>query len=188
MAVGDPYGDDLCSGTTDGDTLPVDPSFEEREITFGSSTELTSGIKYAIVVRCANALTSLGCNVTYGDVYANGTAIGSDNSGETWSTLTDWDGWFKTKASSVEKDTNTFSDTERWGASLTTWFAQTFTASSTYTITSVVLKLNKLFGRSPGTVTVSIKRVETAFTPPTDMITYKRLVAAANNKIWYESI
>lgn len=164
MAAGNPTGADLCSGTTDGDTLAADPSFTEREITFGAGTELTSGIKYAIVIRCSNALYSLGYNDSYpNNSYANGAIADSANSGETWSsTYSDYDFWFKTKSSGVEKDTGTFSGSERLAISSTAWFAQTFTASSTYTITSVILKLNKLAGRLPGTVTVSIRATEGA--------------------------
>lgn len=154
MAIGDPTDTDLVSGTTAGNTLEADPSFTEREITFGAGVELTSGVTYAIVVRGTNALTSLGWNIALG--YANGSLYSSANSGTSWS-VQGSDCWFKTKAEAVEKDTYTFSGSDRYGASLTSWTAQTFIATSTYTITSVVLKLNKLFSRSPGTVTVSIR-------------------------------
>jgi len=171
MAVGDPTGADLCSGTTNGDTLAADPSFTEREITFGSSIELTSGVKYAIVVRCSNALLSLGINVySPGTGYTDGAGFSSSNSGSSWSEQ-GYDLWFKTKAVAVEKDTYTFSGSSRTVASSTTWIAQTFTTTSAYTISSVVLKLNKWSGRLPGTVTVSIKAtvpdVPTKATNPT---------------------
>ena len=52
---GKPSGEDLCSGTTDGDTLPAGgwptPAPEEREITFSVNPTLNANTKYAIVVR-----------------------------------------------------------------------------------------------------------------------------------------
>lgn len=157
MAVGDPTGADLCVGTTSGDTLPASPSTEEREITFGSSVELTSGVKYAVVVRAVDA----GGGADYvtwwrktSDNYANGSGGYSADSGSSW-TQESTDFWFATKASGVEKDAHKENDVSAPSIFGTTWRTQTFTASSTYTISSVVLKLSK--GGSPGTVTVSIK-------------------------------
>jgi len=46
-----PTGEDLCSGTTDGDTLPTEYSGEKREVTLGAGAALSDGTKYAIVVR-----------------------------------------------------------------------------------------------------------------------------------------
>jgi len=48
---GKPTGGDLCSGTTDANTLPTSPSSEWREITLGNGYNLSSTTKYAIVVR-----------------------------------------------------------------------------------------------------------------------------------------
>lgn len=45
-----PVGGDLASGLTDGDTLPIRWSWEEREISI-DSIELTEGVLYAIVVK-----------------------------------------------------------------------------------------------------------------------------------------
>jgi len=47
---GHPTGDDLCSGTTDGDTLPTEPPGEWREITLGDGYNLQPNVKYAIIV------------------------------------------------------------------------------------------------------------------------------------------
>jgi len=52
---GKPTGSDLCSGTTDGDTLIYFPSSQWREITLGSGTSLTASTKYAIVMRATSA-------------------------------------------------------------------------------------------------------------------------------------
>lgn len=47
---GHPTGDDLCSGTTEGNTLTEDTDGEWREITLGDGTDLDADKKYAIVV------------------------------------------------------------------------------------------------------------------------------------------
>jgi len=199
MAVGDPTGEDLCSGTTNGNTLPESqpppPLPEEREITLGAGVELTEGVKYAIVIRAPDAsvwtdeaiwaLKSVGG-------YAVGNRHYSSDSGLTWGTSTS-DLWFKTYAGANLKDSFTFEFEER-GSILynSSWSAQTFTATSTYTITSVILYLYRKTGASPGTITVGIRDTE-VFTPPiptakNTMFTIKRLIAAANSKIWYEDI
>jgi len=168
MAIGDPAGVDLTSGTTDGNTLPDSfTGWEEREISL-TSYELTMGTEYAIVVRAPEA-------IPFDDVHwiiespsaISGQLFNSDDSGASWTGNPTYDAWFKTKAGAVEKDTytpasessfDTLSDTE--------WRAQTFVAGSTYTITSIVLKLQRFAFTSPGTITVSIQAVEGAPAPP----------------------
>lgn len=158
MAAGDPTGEDLCSGTTDGNTLPESPNFEEREITLGDGVELTSGRKYAIVIRAtvASSVATLLWNI----VADSSEFKYSDDSGSTWSGFGTYDAWFKTKSNGDIKDDGSFSGTTTFGCGLTRWQAEVFTTSSDYTITSVILKLRKATGLSPGTVTVSIRNVE----------------------------
>lgn len=159
MAAGDPIGADLCSGTTSGNTLPnLGTAWEEREITIDTPVELTSGVKYAIVVRGAAGDSYW---VSKNNVYANGISLYSDDSGATWAEDGTLDTWFKTKAGAAEKDTNTFAETSSWGYDITDtdWNAQSFQASSTYTISSIILKLCKFPATTPGTITVSIKAV-----------------------------
>ncbi|MBA7630622.1 hypothetical protein ES703_38146 [subsurface metagenome] len=48
---GHPTGGDLCSGTTDGNTLPLSSPYEWREITLGAGADLSADTMYAIVVR-----------------------------------------------------------------------------------------------------------------------------------------
>ena len=165
MAAGDPTGADLTSGTTDGDTLPQVGSWEERQITFVSGIALTSGTKYAIVVRAASATPGDDIHwiaVTPSGI-ANGNNLISANSGSTWSAAAAWDSWFKTKALGVEKDTHTPASEASFDAfSAADWAAQTFTASSSYTITSVILKMQRFSLVLPGTVTVGIRATEVA--------------------------
>lgn len=49
---GKPTGDDLCSGTTDGNTLPEDPASEWRAITLGAGAILYLPARFGIV--CEN--------------------------------------------------------------------------------------------------------------------------------------
>ena len=165
MAAGDPTGADLCSGTTPGDTLPNwGAGYEEREITFGAGAALTSGVKYAIVVRAldaagsrndSDALVAVKWNV---GTYADGSWYRSTDSGGTWTEDTGDDAWFKTKAGAVEKDTYEPAPTLGYEPAFKAWWiAQTFTASSSYTITSVILKMERFQFDTTGTVTVSIK-------------------------------
>lgn len=163
MAVGQPTGSALASGTTDGDTLPVASTYESREVTLGAGYELQSGTKYAIEVEASGG--TLGNDdikwVTANTGYADGSSWGSLNSGSTWTEDASWDNWFQTKAGAVVKDSFTPADTTQDDFSGTTWRATTFTASSTYTITSVVLRLARwVVFAAPGTITVSIKAVD----------------------------
>jgi len=165
MAAGDPTGDDLCVGTTNGNTLPESPAAsEEREITFGSPIELTSGVTYAIVVRAAGG--SFGASLRWENksgVYGDGARYSSSNSGSSWSIQGSNDLWFQTKASAVVKDSFTFTPVGSRALVWTNyWSAQTFLAESTYTISSVVLRLDRDAGASPGVVTVSIRAVAAA--------------------------
>jgi len=163
MAIGDPTGIDLCSGTTNGDTLDQPASWTEREVNFGGGTALTSGVKYAIVVKAPDALTvaSLNWNGPNSDDLATGEFLYTNNAGTSWTELSR-DHWFKTKAEAVEKDTHEPSTGSWYSGGQIRWRAQTFTASSSYTITSVVVKLQRAFGHSIGTITVSIQALEAA--------------------------
>jgi hypothetical protein len=163
MAIGDPLGIDIAIGTTDGDTLPDwAAGYEEREITFDTPVALTSGQKYAIVIRALEATDGdsdvvIAMNNT--GTYPGGNHVESTNSGISW-TASARDFWFKTKASGVVKDSNTQSTPNSDDAAETNWLAQTFTASSSYTLTSVVLKLEAYQWDTTGIVTVSIQDVE----------------------------
>ena len=48
---GKPTEDDLCSGTTNGNTLTTSSPGEWREITLGDGYQLQASTKYAIVIR-----------------------------------------------------------------------------------------------------------------------------------------
>lgn len=93
---------DLCSGTTNGNTvneltgLEDDPT--EREITFGTNPTLTADVKYAIVVRAPSgtAFNKLYWLAATTSTYADGDQCHSDDAGEaTWTLYDDRELWFK---------------------------------------------------------------------------------------------
>lgn len=91
---GHPTGGDLCSGTTNGDTLPDSSPYEWREITFGDSYNLTANTKYAIVVRAvSNGLQWR--SDTSSPTYTNGCIKDSTNGGSSWASLTYGDFMFE---------------------------------------------------------------------------------------------
>ena len=95
---GHPTGADLCSGTTDGDTLPTSFPFEWREITLGAGFNLDADTKYAIVVRAPTGDSTN--KVVWGadnsdPTYAGGNLEASYNDGGSWSSDTGDDFMFE---------------------------------------------------------------------------------------------
>jgi hypothetical protein len=83
---GKPTGADLCSGTTNGDTLPL-VGDEWREIEFSSPYALSSSTQYAIVCRApgAPAFTYVLWALVYtSPSYSGGSYFTSNNSGGSW--------------------------------------------------------------------------------------------------------
>lgn len=95
---GHPTGADLCSGTTDGNTLPTASPYEWREITLGAGYDLVASTQYAIVVRATSGDAS---NILWWRVdspsptYAGGCSETSTDSGVTWESYTPWDFMFE---------------------------------------------------------------------------------------------
>lgn len=82
---GVPTGNDLCSGTTNADTLTTDSAGEWREIVFSSSATLIAGTKYAIVARTgSNAANSVRWRFDITGNYSGGAMGYSIDSGNTW--------------------------------------------------------------------------------------------------------
>ena len=99
--AGKPSGDDLCSGTTDGNTVPQigwppPPSPEEREITFDTNPTLTAGTKYAIVVRALDGSSGdkLYWAASISSVYADGDQCHSSG-GSSWTLYNTRELWFE---------------------------------------------------------------------------------------------
>ena len=109
---GHPTGADLCSGTTNGNTLTTDTAGEWRGITLGAGYNLSASTKYAIVVRA-----------TSGDIdnrfywradnsspsYSGGNHEYSSNSGSSWDTVTTADCMFEEWGAVVQTTTATLS-------------------------------------------------------------------------------
>lgn len=95
-------GPDLCSGTTDGNTLPAWVSGEEevgewREISLGDGYELEAGTKYAIVVRLVGDISN---NLRWrldntSPTYTDGNYEKSLSAGMSWSAITTNDFMFE---------------------------------------------------------------------------------------------
>jgi hypothetical protein len=83
---GHPTGGDLCSGTTDGNTLPTGSPYEWREVTLGSGYNLSASTKYAIVVRASNGDSSnyLAWRLNISGTYTGGNQECSYDSGVSW--------------------------------------------------------------------------------------------------------
>jgi hypothetical protein len=113
---GKPTGEDIIVGTTDGDTLATGSPYTWREITFSSTTSLTSGTMYAIVVRALSGNSSNNLRWRYDGTapsYAGGTFCNSGNSGSTWNAISSVDFLFETysESSSYVDATGNFSIT-----------------------------------------------------------------------------
>ena len=173
---GHPTGADLCSGTTDGDTLTDDLSGEWREIALGAGYNLDADTKYAIVVR---ALTGDGTNrviwrCDLNGIYTGGNYEFSGNSGTSWNGTVGADLMFEewgeppTVATNAATGINPTSEIlyEYYNTGFNStvdffgaiWLAQTFTPSVAHRITSVKLLIWR-FGL-PGTITVSIRETD----------------------------
>ena len=88
---GYPTGADLCSGTTDGNTLPTVSPYEWREITLGAGYQLSASTKYAIVARAPGGNTSNYFSLrsdSTSPTYDGGAYVYSTDSGSTWNTGT----------------------------------------------------------------------------------------------------
>jgi len=94
---GYPTGDALCSGTTDGNTLATGSPYEWRQITLGAGYQLSTGIKYAIVVKAlsGNSGNSLWWRYRGTSGYEGGNIIISFNSGGAWSDYANYDSMFE---------------------------------------------------------------------------------------------
>lgn len=201
MAVGDPIGNDLCSKSFNASTLPSQPNILDpaiyTQIVFDTSTVLKSGVKYAIIIETSGVLSTDRHSVVWeqvtSDQYAGGLRLHTVDDGSTWVQASNRDCMFYTQATGVDKDSFAAGRDAYMDAYDTLEPGQSFTASSDYTITSVRLPIYKERDLTTGTVKVSIRNTVQVFDPPVptgknNMLTVRRLIAAANNKIWYESI
>jgi len=142
--MGAPVGSNLCSGTTNGNTLATYASWTEREISFDNPVELATDTKYSIVNSAPSASHT---NAMYWSAhrtssYANGEPHVSGDSGVSWSPMTTTDDFWFTIVGGVEKETYIPATPGGYGL-LSAWsFAQTFTATSSYDLEAIGLRLN----------------------------------------------
>ena len=162
----------LGSGTTNGNTLPyLSDGGEAREITLSSSVSIVSGQKYAITTSCQDDVYpgwayDYPLYTTPPD-YAGGNQWFSDDSGDTWvDAARGNDYYFVTKAGGVEKESYTFPPQPggiyaAYGIEDSNLrLGQSFTATSSYDLTSVVLLLGLwVDSEAVGTITVRIREV-----------------------------
>lgn len=93
-----PAGNDLCSGTINGNTLTTDYAGEWYEIALGSGCNLSASTKYAIVVRAPNiepASELRWIMDTTNPTYTGGCYEWSENSGTSWLSSTSLDLMFE---------------------------------------------------------------------------------------------
>lgn len=168
-----PDGNDLCSTIVDA-SVWNNGGIDEEEITFDTPTVLTSGGVYTIVVRIASGRGKWQNN--WSNPYANGSQYTSSDSGSTWNETPANDLWFQTKASGIVKDSNTAAQTNLLSVGGNLWLAQSFTASSTYTITSIALRV----GRSVPTPTNATISIQGTLSAPTKAKTPAPVNTATN--------
>lgn len=165
MAAGDPTGDDLCSGTLNGDTLSSS-YYAYRNITFTVPVEITADTQYALVLRAPDSEENVYWASKLSGGYAGGRDYLSSDSGETWAAATGGSGddyGFTTRTADLTIiDQYIFTLDEEYGENTRSarWIAQTFTASQTYTIAVVTIPLKKDAGGSIGTITLSVRAVD----------------------------
>lgn len=138
---GHPTGDDLCSGTTNGNTLPTGSPYEWREITLGDGYNLDADTKYAIVVRAVDGDTSNRLQWRWDETsptYAGGYVETSDDSGSTWESYTDADLMF-----------------EDWGEPLGVTHELAGVAAGVASVSGATLLTRGLAGSSAGVCSIS---------------------------------
>ncbi len=97
-SAGLPTGADLCSGTTNGNTLPTSSGAATwRDITQGTGAVLASGVQYAIVVTASTVTNPPVLEqrmFSPGSNYAGGTLVRTSDTGSSWITV-NGDGMFE---------------------------------------------------------------------------------------------
>jgi hypothetical protein len=101
---GVPVGEDLCSGTIDGNTLTTATGGAVYEISLGDGAILKAGVQYAIVARAPSGDGSNYVTIYASDnTYPRGTEVYSSNSGSTWERQSSYDLYFEDWGILIEK-------------------------------------------------------------------------------------
>ena len=182
----------LWSGSFEGTSLPVEPTTTTVDISVAPGVSITSGNTYAIVLwgEDADAVNHASVTQDTNAGYAGGTRCQSTDGGVdgTWASITARDTCFTTFAGAVQKDS--FTTTNAVLDLLPEYyFAQVFTAGSSYTLDKIRLTCSKASSGDPGTVNVYIREAaDYVFTPPAGRPTTKLLVGFAGSTLWYEDV
>lgn len=106
-----PDGNVLATTTFDADTLTTNTAGEWKEITFGSPYGVSSGTRYAIVVKSPNSQADGTPRLAWRNdgsspTYANGNTARTIDAGSSWTDFVNNDGMFETwgTAAAVEYD------------------------------------------------------------------------------------
>ena len=94
---GFPTGADLCSGVTDGNTLPTDYTWKWRDVTLDAPFGLSADTKYAIVARALDGNQDNYVRWRYArpQTYPRGAHVFSGNEGSQWREDTERDLMFE---------------------------------------------------------------------------------------------
>lgn len=144
-----PTGTVLCSGTTNGGTLPTD-SYETRQIVFSSPIPLVAGEHYTIIVKASGWLVDVGSSPDDGiDHYTEGVSGWGQSAGPVWYK---YDGvrdfMFATYGNDIDAGSTKYEYLDGDQNSIcevtTTWYrGQTFTPDVTFYASGVKLSLQK---------------------------------------------
>lgn len=90
---GKPTGDDLCSGSTNANTLPSSAPGEWREITLGAGYNLSASVKYAIILKIPDGDSNnyVDWRLDSTGTYPRGNYVYSTTGGSTWLYYADYD-------------------------------------------------------------------------------------------------
>jgi len=208
---GHPTGADLCSGTTDADTLTTNSAGEWREITFGAPYSLSSSVKYAIILKAPGANGSFILVLWRVDsaspTYSGGIVELTSDGGSSWIDKSNYDAMFETYSSSWPSGTIagasgqsgalTFATTELAGtiAGVATVSGPIVTERS---ISGTIAGVSTLSGPLSGAMIITGTIVAAATLSSNILLVNilrvatisnrRRLIAVGNNKLYYEDI
>ena len=166
-----PTGSDLASGTTNGDTLTQDIAGEKREITLSSPLSLTSGTYYAIVLKGPTAPAIVSWIFNTNGTYADGNYATSSNSGGAWAADATNDFMFET-----------------WGSSTTYSELAGNCAGVGGGSADLAVSIYSALAGTCAAVGGGSAELGSTLVYTSGYKTYKRLIVAGNNQIWFEDI
>lgn len=209
---GHPTGADLCSGTTDADTLTTNSAGEWREITFGAPYSLSSSVKYAIILKAPGANGSsilvLWRVDSASPTYSGGTVELTSDGGSSWIDKSNYDAMFETYSSSWPS--GTIEGTGGQSGVLTfdvLGLAGTIVGVAVASgpivaersISGTIAGVSTLSGPLSGAVVIITGTIVAAATLSSNILLVnilrvatisnrRRLIAVGNNKLYYEDI